>query len=207
MGDDPQLDLNFGPLDDDRQQNFVLSGRVEVPRTGGLTVSGIYRWMSGMPLTLINSAVDADRNGRLFDELPAGNYCGVGLNAFCVDYEGGPQRREAARVPADRHEVRLPVPSGQGHHDRRELRVVQPLQHWNFSNPGAPNDGASIVDQRLTDFLILTAFNGGNGQPRAAAVQRALRLLINRFQRRTHRTRRTKQHGLTLRVPRFLRAS
>ena len=26
---------------------------------------------------------------------------------------------------------------------------------------------ASIVDQRLPDFLILTALNGGNGQPRA----------------------------------------
>ena len=37
----------------------------------------------------------------------------------------------------------------------------------NFSNPGATNDGASIVDQRLSDFLVLTALNGGNGQPRA----------------------------------------
>ena len=44
---DPQLDRNFGPLNGDRRQNFVLSGRVEVPRTGGLTVSGVYRYLSG----------------------------------------------------------------------------------------------------------------------------------------------------------------
>ncbi len=30
----------------------------------------------------------------------------------------------------------------------------------NFSNPTS--------DQRLTDFLVLTALRGGNGQPRAA---------------------------------------
>ena len=32
----------------------------------------------------------------------------------------------------------------------------------NFANP--------TVDQRATDFLVLTALRGGNGQPRAAQV-------------------------------------
>ena len=41
----------------------------------------------------------------------------------------------------------------------------------NFDNPGPTAFGA---DQRLTDFLILTALRGGNGQPRAA--QFSLRL-------------------------------
>jgi len=34
------------------------------------------------------------------------------------------------------------------------------FNNWNFANP--------TTDQRLTDFLVLTAFTGGNGQPRAA---------------------------------------
>ena len=53
--DDPNLDLQSGPLDNDRRQNIVLSGRVEVPRTGGLILSGIYRWMSGVPMTLFDT--------------------------------------------------------------------------------------------------------------------------------------------------------
>ncbi|MEQ1911487.1 MAG: carboxypeptidase regulatory-like domain-containing protein, partial [Vicinamibacterales bacterium] len=97
LGDAHLDDVNFGPLDNDRKQNFVLSGRVEVPKTGGLILSGIYRWMSGLPMTLFNSNVDADRNGRLFDMIPAGNYCGVGLNSICVDNKGG---RNGARGPS-----------------------------------------------------------------------------------------------------------
>ena len=128
VGDNPNLDLNFGPLNNDRKQNFVLSGRVEVPRTGGLIVSGIYRWMSGIPFTLINSNVDADRNGRLFDEIPAGNYCGVGLNSFCVDYKGG---RNGARGPSfKKTDLRTTyrLRPSQRHHGRFDLRAVQYLQ-------------------------------------------------------------------------------
>ncbi len=94
---DPALDRNFGPLDNDRQQNFVLSGRVEIPRTGGLTLSGVYRWMTGTPMTLYNSNVDADQNGRLFDTIPAGNYCGVGSQRLSA-----PTTRAGGTAPADR---------------------------------------------------------------------------------------------------------
>ena len=37
----------------------------------------------------------------------------------------------------------------------------------NFSNPGTVANGGSIVDQRLSDFLVLNSLSGGNGQPRA----------------------------------------
>jgi hypothetical protein len=94
---DPRLDLNYGPLNADRQHNFVVNGRVEVPRTGGLTVSAIYRYMTGTPMTLINSAVDADRNGLLFDPLPPGNYCGVGLNASARTTKVAATAREVRR--------------------------------------------------------------------------------------------------------------
>ena len=46
--------------------------------TKGLTVSALFRYMTGRPFTIMDSTVDADRNGILFDPLPAGTYSGVG---------------------------------------------------------------------------------------------------------------------------------
>jgi hypothetical protein len=167
VGADPMLDRNYGPLDGDRRHNIVLNGRVEIPKTGGLTVSAVARYMSGVSMTLINSAVDADRNGRLFDLLPAGNYCGVGLNSICVDNDG---RRNGAKGPSFKQtdmKFAYRFRAGKDRTLDANVELYNLFNTANFSNPGAPNDGASIVDQRLPDFLILTALNGGNGQPRA----------------------------------------
>ena len=166
-----KLDLNQGPLNNDRRQNFVLSGRVEIPRTGGLTVSGIYRWMSGIPFTLINSNVDADRNGRLFDELPAGHYCGVGANAYLHRLQRRSQRCARPELPEDRPADVVPPASERGHDGGFDLRVVQRLQQLELRaarGAGANTQGNWYSDQRLTDFLTLTQFTGGQGQPRAA---------------------------------------
>ena len=153
----------------------MLSGRVEVPHTGGLIVSGITRWMSGIPFTLIDSNVDADRNGRLFDELPAGRYCGVGQNAFCADYAGG---RNGARGPSFkktdlRTTYRLRPYAGTTVDLTFELFNI--FNNWNFEPPGAGSAGGSggsegnwYSDRRLTDFMTLTTFTGGQGFPRAA---------------------------------------
>jgi hypothetical protein len=164
---DPRLDMNYGPLNADRKHNVVFNGRYEIPRTGGLTVSGIFRYMTGLPITLINSAVDADRNGLLFDRLPAGHYCGVGVNAYCADFDG---RRNGARGPSFRQA------------DLKFAYRLRPLRDntvdvnvelfnlantANFQTPGAVQNGGWVTDQRLTDFMTLTALNGGNGQPRA----------------------------------------
>jgi hypothetical protein len=156
---DARLDRNFGPLDNDRKQNFVVSGRVEIPRTRGLVLSGVYRWMTGVPMTLYNSAVDADQNGRLFDTIPAGKYCGVGTNSFCTENEGG---RNGARGPGYKQmDMRFSYrlrPRGTTIDMNFELFNI--MNTANFANPTS--------DQRLTDFLLLTALRGGNGQPRAA---------------------------------------
>jgi len=166
--DQVNLNLNEGPLNNDRKQNFVLSGRFEVPHTGGLSVSGIYRWMSGLPFTLINSSVDADRNGRLFDEIPAGHYCGTGPNAYCVDYKGG---RNGARGPSyQKTDLRTTyrVRPTKGTTVDLTLELFNIFNNWNFERPGATTQQNWYSDQRLTDFLTLTQFTGGNGQPRAA---------------------------------------
>ncbi|MBI3400329.1 MAG: TonB-dependent receptor [Acidobacteria bacterium] len=157
---DAQLDRNFGPLNGDRRQNFVVSGRYEIPRTHGLTVSGVYRYMTGVPMTLYNSAVDADRNGRLFDLIPAGSYCGTGVNAFCTDNDGG---RNGARGPsyqqADmKFTYRLRPNKG--------TTLDVNFEVFNLANTA--NFDPPTSDQRLSDFLVLTTLRGGNGQPRGA---------------------------------------
>ena len=157
------LDANFGPLDADRRQNLTISGRIEIPHTRGLTLSGIYRYLSGAPMSLFDSSVDADRNGRLFDLLPAGNYCGVGQNSICVDNDGG---RNGARGPTYKQtDARLAYrfrPAKNKTFDAN-FEFFNIFNTANFANPGV----AFGADKRLTDFLILTALRGGNGQPRA----------------------------------------
>jgi len=157
---DPRLDVNLGPLNADRRQNLVVSGRVEIPRTHGLTVSGASRYMTGTPMTLINSAVDADRNGLLFDRLPAGNYCGKGTNPICVDFDGG---KNGARGPSFKQtdlKFGYRIRPAKDKTIDANLELYNVFNVANFSNPTA--------DMRLSDFLVLTALSGGNGQPRAA---------------------------------------
>jgi hypothetical protein len=168
LGADPRLDFNFGALNADRRQNLVINGRVEIPRTHGLTLSGVFRYMTGTPMTLINSAVDADRNGLLFDRLPAGSYCGQGVNAFCTDFDGG---RNGARGPSFKQSD---MKFAYRFRPRKDTTIDANIELFNifnvanFSNPAVVTNGASFADQRLSDFLTLTALSGGNGQPRAA---------------------------------------
>jgi hypothetical protein len=158
--DDPRLEAGYGPLDADRRQNFVASGRVEVPRTGGLTISAVYRYMSGASMTLISSLVDADRNGRLEDPLPAGRYCGQGENAFCAENKGG---RNGAKGPSyQQADIRFAYRL----RPRKETTLDMNFELFNIANTA--NFANPNGDQRSTDFMVLTALRGGNGQPRAA---------------------------------------
>jgi hypothetical protein len=96
--EDPRLELNEGPTSIDRPHVLSISGSYDVPRTGGLKVSGVFQARSGTPFTLIDSTSDSDRNGFTSNEyLPAGTYSGVGTDAMTVDYEGG---RNGARGPS-----------------------------------------------------------------------------------------------------------
>jgi hypothetical protein len=156
--DDLNLDLNEGPSNFDRRHNFVLSFRGMVPRTGGLTVSGVYRALSGQPLTIQDQNVDLDRNGIFFDPLPPGTYSGVGPNAITVENKGG---RNGARGPGYaqldmRIGYRLRVKT------TRTLDVFGEIfnvtNRVNFDNPtGDRRAGAQ--------FLVPTTLRGG-GFPR-----------------------------------------
>ena len=160
VGADPLLHLNDGPLDNDRAQNLALSGRVEVPRTGGLNISGVYRFMTGTPITIQDTTFDLDQNGILFDPSPAGNYCGTGTNAFCTDNQGG---RNGARGPSFQQ-----VDMRFGYRFRRTPNQTLDLNFELYNIMNTANFDNPTGDIRSTDFLRLTALRGGNGQPRAA---------------------------------------
>jgi hypothetical protein len=156
--DDMRLDLNEGPTDFDRTHNLVFSGAAMLPRTG-LTLSTIVRYLSGTTYTIHDTNTDPDRNGILFDPLPAGSYSGTGANAVSVDNDGG---RNGARGPSFfQADVRLGYRFKLGGERRLDIfaEVFNLTDRANFANPNG--------DRRATDFLVLTALRPG-GIPRTA---------------------------------------
>ena len=159
--DSLNLDANDGPTDFDRRHNFVVSGAAIVPRTGGLTVSWVARALSGLPFTLIDSNLDADRNGILYDLLPAGTYAGSGVNGIEVDFDGG---RNGGYGPGffqldTRIGYRLRLPGA------RTLdmfgEVFNVLNRANFDNPITMVLTHPVAVRRLTDFLQLRTLRPG----------------------------------------------
>ena len=149
--DDLNLDLNEGPTSFDQRHNFVASGTALVPRTGGLTVSWVARALSGSPLTVFDSRIDADRNGTLADPLPAGTYSGSGTNAITVESDGG---RNGAYGPGFfKLDLRLGYRLDLG--NRRTLDVFGEIfnvtNRANFANPTG--------DQASANFLRVTGLS------------------------------------------------
>jgi hypothetical protein len=149
--DDLNLDLNEGPTSFDQRHNFVVSGTVIVPRTGGLSVAWVARALSGSPLTIFDSRVDADRNGTLADPLPAGAYSGSGANAITVESDGG--RNGGYGSGFFKLDLRLGYRLNFA--DRRTLdlfgEIFNVTDRNNFANPTG--------DQASANFLRLTSLS------------------------------------------------
>ena len=161
VGNDLRLDANEGPTDFDRRHNLVLSGTVMVPRTGGLTVSAVARALSGLPFSVIDSNTDPDRNGILFDFLPAGTYTGTGRNPITVDSNG---KRNGVYGPGFfqmdmRVGYRINIPGGRTISAFGEIFNV--TDRANYNNPAVAVLGHPGADRRLTDFLTLTTLRPG----------------------------------------------
>jgi hypothetical protein len=155
------LDLNWGPSNTDRTHSVSMSGRLEVPRTGGLTLGAVYRFMSGRPITIQNQNIDANQNGILFDPLPAGTYSGVGQNAITVENDGG---RNGARGP---NYAQLDLRVGY----RLRLGAERTLDLFGeiFNVTNEPNFALPTGDMRSASFLSVGSLLGG-GIPRQLQV-------------------------------------
>jgi hypothetical protein len=154
--DDLRLDNEVGPTNVDRPHIVTVSGSYDVPGTGGLKLSAVYSARSGLPYSLVDTSLDADRNGLTTNEyLPAGSYSGTGDGAFTVDYDGG---RNGARGP---NYQRLDFRAGYrfrlggGRTLDAFLDLFNATNEPNFANPIAANTSS---DRRIpATFLRLTS--------------------------------------------------
>jgi hypothetical protein len=167
VGTSLNLDAWRGPSSVDRRHILSLGAQTEIPKTGGVTVSSTARYMSGAPFTIYDSSIDADRNGELFDPVPAGVYSGTATDSMQnVEYKGG---RNGAIGP---DYFQIDVRAGW----RRKINTTKALELFldiynitdraNFDNPVTANS-----DRRLpTAFLVKTNLRGGGGFPRQAMM-------------------------------------
>jgi hypothetical protein len=158
---DLRLDTEEGPTNVDRPHILTASGSYDVPRTGGMKVSAVYSARSGTPFSLVDTALDSDRNGLTTNEyLPAGSYRGVGADSIAIDYEGG---RNGARGPNYqrldlRAGYRFRLPGGRTVDAFLDLFNV--TNEPNFSSPITANTSS---DRRVpASFLVLTQVVDGS---------------------------------------------
>ena len=146
------LQLQLSPCTTTRRHNLTLSGGVEMPGVPGLRLSAVSRSFTGTRFTIQDTTTDANRNGLLFEPLPAGTYTGIGADAMTVESAGG--RNGATGPGLFQLDTRLSydVRVG-GRAFGVYVEVVNVTDHVNFDVPAG--------DRRLTNFLIPTAIFGG----------------------------------------------
>jgi outer membrane receptor protein involved in Fe transport len=160
--DDLNLDLNRRPLGEDRTHNLVLSGTAIIPRTGGLTVSGIARYLSGLPFNLVNGDIDADRNGTQAEPIAPGTYRGnAAEDAYEVDFDGTYFGARGPNYFKLDMRIGYRIPLGHG----RTLDVFGDIfnvtNRANFATPSG-----NIAVSNTNNFLNLTDTLQGNSNPR-----------------------------------------
>ena len=164
VGTNLNLDQYYAPANVDRRHTAVISGRVEIPKTRGVTFSGVLRMLSGTPFTIQDTNVDPDQNGVLFDPLPAGTYSGTSVDSLQnVENKGG---RNGARGPGFMQlDMRLGYRAKLGARRTIDIfgEVFNATDHANFTNPSG--------DRRNTaDFLRLAGLVATSGFPRQAQL-------------------------------------
>ncbi len=175
QGDTPQLqtlaDLHLDEYEatagTDRTHNFTLSGRMEIPKTRGVTVSGTLRAMTGTPFTIQDDTLDSDRNRINFAPLPAGTYNPFPAAEPHVMTRCGQRRRpERRRGPGFmQFDMRVGYRARLG--GRRTLDIFYETfnvtDRANFTNPAGNR-------RQPQEFLRLSGLQGGTGFPRQSQI-------------------------------------
>jgi hypothetical protein len=154
VGFDNLLEDGEARTTQDRPHVLSLSGAAEIPKTGGLQLSGSFQYQSGTPFTLTDSNTDPNRNGQFEEPLPAGSYSGPAGNSDSITVENIAGFR-GARGPDQmlmslrgRYSFKL----GGGRSLQAWVDVFNVTNRANFVNPNG--------DRRDTaTFLILRSVN------------------------------------------------
>ena len=174
VGSNLNLKAFEAPQNTDRRHTAAISGRMEIPKTGGVSVSGTLRLLSGQPFTIHDTTFDLDQNGIPVDPLPAGTY-----NPFPeagehvlknVKNKGG--RNGAVGPGFQQLDLRFGYRLRVG--GRRTFDVFSEVfnatNHANFTNgpsPAGTNNTPSMGDMRnRANFLRLTELVAVTGLPR-----------------------------------------
>ena len=144
-----------------------MSGRVEIPKTRGVTVSGTLRAMTGTPFTIQDDTLDSDRNRINFAPLPAGTYKpfpAAGEYVMTdVESEGG--RNGAAGPGFMQIDMRVGYRARLG--GRRTLDIFYETfnvtDRANFTNPNGNR-------RQTQEFLRLDRPARGTGFPRQSQI-------------------------------------
>jgi len=154
VGDDLHLELQEARTSQDRPHVLSLSGAAEVPRTGGLQVSGSLQFQSGQPITLTDSTTDDNRNGLFTDSLlPAGTYSGASSNpdAITVENEGGFRGARGPNQFLTSLRARYSFKLGGGRSLQAWVDVFNVTNRANFNNPSTDRrDAATFLILRST---------------------------------------------------------
>ena len=166
------IDQLWGPSPYDRRHNLTLSGRTEIPVLGGITVSGVMRYMSGTPFTIHDTRFDPNMNGWGPDPIATGMYegnSGANRNPIAVENAGGIRGAYGPRVPAVRHPARPSDAVERPPDARHLLRCLQRHEPRELPQP----DGGHAVEQLPEPDQTL----GGQRLPAAGAVRHPLGVL------------------------------
>ncbi|HUQ89153.1 MAG TPA: carboxypeptidase regulatory-like domain-containing protein [Vicinamibacterales bacterium] len=160
------LDQWEAPSSVDRRHILALNGRMDVPKTHGATLAATFRYMTGAPFTILNSNIDADRNGELTDPSPAGTYSGTAPGAAVLTNVTNKGGRNGAIGP---DYLQLDLRAGWRAHLRGSQAVEMFLDIFNVTNR-ANFDNPSGDERTNSTFLVLTNLRGGGGFPRQAQL-------------------------------------
>ena len=167
---DLNLDNEYGPTAVDRPHILTLTGSFDVPRTGGLKLSGVFRARSGTPISLRNTTFDHDSNGLTNNEyLAPGTYTGAAPDAaspnsipYTVEYDGG---RAGARGPGYMQtdlRAGYRIQLGGGRTLDAFLDIFNLGNRANFANPS--------IDQRLPATFLRLLDVSDEGPTRTAQI-------------------------------------
>jgi hypothetical protein len=167
---DLNLDNEYGPTAVDRPHILTLTATYDVPKTGGLKLSGVFRARSGTPISLRNTTFDHDSNGSTQNEyLAPGTYTGAAPDAaspnaipYTVEYKGG---RAGGRGPGyAQTDLRAGyrIQLGGGRTLDAFLDIFNLTNRANYANP--------LVDQRLTASFLRLLDVSDEGPTRTAQL-------------------------------------
>jgi Carboxypeptidase regulatory-like domain len=167
VGTDLKLDEYDAPSGTSRAHNGNISGRLEIPKTRGLTLSGTIRMMTGERFTIQDDTLDLDMNRINFQPLPAGTYNPDARAGEHVmrDVENTGGRNGAVGPGFMQLDMRIGYRARLG--GRRTLDIFGEMfnltDRANFTNPSGNR-------RVIADFLRLTGLAGGTGFPRQGQI-------------------------------------